>query len=39
MGGQATKSWDYFNRGNWPLETPSKDFYLAIGGCQVGWND
>ena len=30
--GQATKGWGYFYRESWLLETPCKDFNLAIGG-------
>ena len=31
-GGQATKGWDDLLWASCPLETPSKDFHLAIGG-------
>ena len=29
-GEQATKRWDHFYGGSWPLKTPCKDFNLAI---------
>ena len=35
-GGQATKGWDHFYLGSWPLKTPCKDFNLAIVGG-LGW--
>ena len=31
-GGQATKGWDHFYAGSWPLKTPCKDCNLAIVG-------
>ena len=34
--GQAAKGWDYFYGVDWPLQTPCKDFNLAIGG-ELGW--
>ena len=35
-GMRATKGWDCFHRGSWPLKTPFKKFNLAIGGG-LGW--
>ena len=35
-GEQATKGWDHFYGGIWPLKAQSKDFNLAIVGG-LGW--
>ena len=35
-GGQATKEWDHFYGGSWPLKATCKDFNLAIVG-ELGW--
>ena len=35
-GGQATKGWDHFHGGSFPLKIPCKDFNLAIVGG-LGW--
>ena len=32
MGDKPQKGWDHFYGRSWPLETPNKDFHLAIGG-------
>ena len=33
---EATKGWDYFYGGSWPLKIPDKDFNFTIVG-ELGW--